>query len=162
MAEAQPKHIDDTRLLPGEGVDFPKGYVPNEKEVYMSAKQLAYFRALLLDWREQLEAELAETIQDLQSANNAADLNDVASSEYDQGVELRTRDRERRLIIKIDEALERIINSTNKDYSGEDLYGFCEETGDPIGIPRLLARPIATLSIEAKRIQEKREKGYAG
>ena len=162
MAEAQPKHVDDTRLLPGEGVDFPKGYIPNEKETYMSPKQLTYFRALLLDWRNQLEAELAETIQDLQSTNNAADLNDVASSEYDQGVELRTRDRERRLIIKIDEALERIKNSTNPDYQGDDVYGFCEETGDPIGIPRLLARPIATLSIEAKRIQEKREKGYAG
>lgn len=162
MAEVQPKPVDDTRLLPGEGVDFPKGYVPNEKEEYMNPKQLAYFRALLLDWRQSLEEELAETIQDLQASNSAADLNDVASSEYDQGVELRTRDRERKLIIKIDEALERIENSTNKDYDGDDLFGYCEETGDPIGIPRLLARPIATLSIEAKRIQEKREKGYAG
>lgn len=162
MAEVQPKPVEDTRLLPGEGVDFPKGYVPTEKEEFMNPKQLAYFRALLLDWRASLEAELAETIQDLQATNSAADLNDVASSEYDQGVELRTRDRERKLIIKIDEALERIANSMNPDYDGDDLFGYCEETGDPIGIPRLLARPIATLSIEAKRIQEKREKGYAG
>lgn len=163
MAEVQPKHVDDTtRLLPGEGEDFPKGYVPSDKEDYMDEKQLAYFRALLLDWRQSLEEELAETIQDLQTGNSAADLNDVASSEYDQGVELRTRDRERKLIIKIDEALDRIKNSFDKNYDGEDVFGFCEETGDPIGIPRLLARPIATLSIEAKRIQEKREKGYAG
>ncbi len=162
MAEAQLKRTDDTRLLPGEGVDFPKGYIPTEKEDFMSPKQLAYFRALLMDWRQNLELELEETLQDLQDGNTNADLSDVASSEYDQGVELRTRDRERKLIMKIDEALHRIENSVKGEDDGNGLFGFCEETGDPIGIPRLLARPIATLSIEAKRIQEKREKGYAG
>ena len=139
--------------LAGEGIDYPKGYVPKSDEAYMNPKQLAYFRDLLLDWKTQLEAEMAETLEVLQETGNNADLNDVASVEYDQGVELRTRDRERKLIIKIDEALERIKTGD---------FGYCEETGDPIGIPRLLARPIATLSIEAKRIQEKKEKGYAG
>lgn len=142
------------RKLPGEGVDYPVGYVPSEKEDYMNAKQRAYFRDLLMDWRKQLEEESEETVRDLQeNSSTMADLNDQATLEYEQTVELRTRDRERKLIQKIDEALERLAN---------DEYGYCEETGDPIGIPRLLARPIATLSIEAKRMQEKKEKGYAG
>ena len=162
MTQAQQRLDEKSHPLPGEGSAFPKGYVPSEKEKYMNEKQLAYFNALLHDWRIRLEKELAETLQELQSGSTNADLNDAASSEYEQEVELRTRDRERKLIMKIDEALERIKNSQNPDYSGDDLFGFCEETGDPIGIPRLLARPIATLSIEAKRIQEKQEKGYAG
>lgn len=162
MTQPQELPANDNRTLPGEGTDFPKGYVPTEKEKFMNEKQLAYFKGLLLEWRARLEEEMAETLQDLQSSASNADLNDAASSEYDQGVELRTRDRERKLIMKIDEALERIKNSQNKDYKGDDLFGYCEETGDPIGIPRLLARPIATLSIEAKRIQEKQERHYAG
>ena len=140
--------------LPGEGVDYPAGYTPSDSEDYMCDQQLAYFRDLLQEWRRQLEEESEETIRDLQeNSSSMADPNDQASLEYEQAVELRTRDRERKLIQKIDEALERI---TNKD------FGYCEETGDPIGIPRLLARPIATLSIEAKRMQERKEKGYAG
>lgn len=162
MAEAKQGAATQARTLPGEGTDFPKGYTPSENEKYMSPKQLAYFKALLLDWRQRLQEEMAETIQELQTTASSADLNDAASTEYDQGVELRTRDRERKLTIKIDEALARIKNSMDKDYKEDDLFGYCEETGDPIGIPRLLARPIATLSIEAKRIQEKRERGYAG
>lgn len=162
MTQAQQRPAEENRPLPGEGTDFPKGYTPTEKEKYMNGKQLAYFKGMLLDWRQRLEEEMAETLQELQTGSSSADLNDAASSEYDQGVELRTRDRERKLIMKIDEALERIANSQNPDYDGDDLFGYCEETGDPIGIPRLLARPIATLSIEAKRIQEKQEKGYAG
>jgi DnaK suppressor protein len=153
MAEEALKLDTQTRLA-GEGVDYPVGYVPNEKEEYMSAKQLAYFRDILMAWRHQLEQESLETVKELQE-NSAimSDLNDQASIEYEQAVELRTRDRERKLIQKIDEALERIQD-------GE--FGYCEETGDPIGIPRLLARPIATLCIEAKRIQEKKENQYAG
>lgn len=162
MAELKQKPIEEGRALPGEGVDFPKGYTPNNTEKYMNPKQLAYFKAMLLDWRARLQQEMAETLQELQASSSSADLNDAASTEYDQGVELRTRDRERKLIMKIDEALARIANSQNKDYKGDDLFGLCEETGDPIGIPRLLARPIATLSIEAKRMQEKQERGYAG
>ena len=161
MVEVHEKQEEKT-LLPGEGTAFPEGYTPNAKEKYMSEKQLAYFKGLLLDWRSRLEAEIAETIQELQSNSSGADLNDAASTEYEQGVELRTRDRERKLIIKIDEALNRIKNSEDSAYDGDDTFGYCEETGDPIGIPRLLARPIATLSIEAKRIQEKQERGYAG
>ena len=162
MTQPQQTSAPANRPLPGEGTDFPKGYTPTEKEKYMNQKQLAYFKGMLLSWRQRLEEELSETLQELQTAANNADLNDAASSEYDQGVELRTRDRERKLIRKIDEALARIANSENPDYDGDDLFGYCEETGDPIGIPRLIARPIATLSIEAKRIQEKEEKGYAG
>ena len=162
MAEAQLNNTTERRILPGEGTDFPAGYVPSESEEYMSQQQLKYFRALLLDWKVQIAEEMEETLQELQEASASADLNDVASSEYDQGVELRTRDRERKLLIKIDEALHRIENSLADKDDGDGFFGYCEETGDPIGIPRLLARPIATLSIEAKRIQEKKEKGYAG
>ncbi|MBI1363871.1 MAG: RNA polymerase-binding protein DksA [Proteobacteria bacterium] len=152
MAE-EALNLENTKL-PGEGVDYPVGYVPNEKEEYMGKQQLAYFRDVLLAWRSQLEQESMETVKELQE-NSAimSDLNDQASIEYEQTVELRTRDRERKLIQKIDEALERID-------TGE--FGYCEETGDPIGIPRLMARPIATLCIEAKRIQEKKENQYAG
>ncbi len=153
MAEEAIK-LDDSTKLQGEGVDYPKGYTPNDKEEYMSAQQLAYFRDILLEWRRQLEEESLETVKELQE-NSAimSDLNDQASIEYEQTLELRTRDRERKLIQKIDEALERIV---------EGEFGYCEETGDPIGIPRLMARPIATLCIEAKRIQEKKENQYAG
>ena len=162
MTQAQQQATQPHHPLPGEGVEFPAGYVPTEKETYMNEKQLAYFKGLLLDWRQQLEKELAETLEELQASSTSADLNDTATNEYEQEVELRTRDRERKLIMKIDEALGRIENNQNPDYDGDDLFGYCEETGDPIGIPRLLARPIATLSIEAKRVQEKQEKGYAG
>lgn len=133
---------------------YPEGYTPSDNEEYMGEMQLAFFKDMLLNWRRQLEEESTETVKDLQ--NNSAiepDLNDQASLEYEQTVELRTRDRERKLIAKIDEALERIED-------GE--FGYCEETGDPIGVKRLLARPIATLCIEAKRRQEKQETGYAG
>ena len=132
----------------------PSGYTPSEKEEYMNPMQVAYFKTQLLEWKAQLEKEMLETVKDLQQ-NSAIepDLNDQASLEYEQGIELRTRDRERKLISKIDQALDRIAN---------DDFGYCEETGDPIGIKRLMARPIATLCIEAKRRQEKEETGYAG
>lgn len=133
---------------------YPDKYTPTDKEEYMNLKQLAYFRDLLLVWREELEAGNLSTMHDLkENSMIESDLTDQATIEYEQTLELRNRDRARKLISKIDEALERIR-------SGD--FGYCQETGDPIGIGRLLARPIATLSIEAKRRQEKKEVSYAG
>jgi len=131
---------------------LPKGYKPSEDEKYMSAKQLEYFRQKLNTWREELIAESQETINNLKEENwREPDLSDRASLETEAGVELRTRNRYLKLIGKIDSALKRIEN-------GE--YGFCEETGDPIGIKRLEARPIATMTIEAQERHEKMEKQY--
>lgn len=139
---------------PAKERGYPDKYVPTDKEEYMNAKQLAYFRDLLLVWRKELEAGNLSTMHDLRE-NSAieADLTDQATIEYEQTLELRNRDRARKLISKIDEAIDRIRD-------GE--FGYCQETGDPIGIGRLMARPIATLSIEAKRRQEKKEVSYAG
>jgi DnaK suppressor protein len=141
---------------PSKERGYPDKYVPADadKDEYMCTKQLAYFRDLLLTWRKELVDGNTETIQDLkENSTIEADLTDQATIEYEQTLELRTRDRARKVINKIDEALERIR-------TGE--FGFCEETGDPIGIGRLLARPIATLSIEAKRRQERKEVSYVG
>lgn len=133
---------------------YPDKYTPTDKEEYMNLKQLAYFRDLLLVWREELEAGNLSTMHDLkENSMIESDLTDQATIEYEQTLELRNRDRARKLISKIDEALERIRTGD---------FGYCQETGDPIGIGRLLARPIATLSIEAKRRQEKKEVSYAG
>lgn len=133
---------------------YPEGYEPSETEEYMNPQMLAYFKDLLLKWRDDLEKESASTVSDLREHSSIeSDPNDQATIEYEQTVELRTRDRERKLIAKIDETL-----STIED--GE--YGYCEETGDPIGVKRLMARPTATLCIEAKVRQEKKETGYAG
>jgi DnaK suppressor protein len=129
-----------------------KGYKPTEKEKYMSAAQLEYFRQKLLAWRDDLLAESQETINNLKEENwREPDLSDRASLETEAGVELRTRNRYLKLIGKIDSALKRI---------GDKTYGFCEETGDPIGIKRLEARPIATMTIEAQERHEKLEKQY--
>lgn len=133
---------------------IPASYHPSENEAYMNPTMLAFFRNQLLKWRAELEMESQEAIRELQETTAfQPDMNDQASLEYDQGLELRTRDRERKLIQKIDEAIERIEDGS---------YGYCVETGEPIGIKRLLARPVATLSIEAKTLQEREEKGYAG
>jgi DnaK suppressor protein len=133
---------------------YPEGYIPTEEEEFMNPQMVAYFKNMLIEWRHQLEQESTATVKDLQENSSIqSDLNDQASLEYEQTIELRTRDRERKLITKIDEALDRIQ---------EGEFGYCEETGDPIGVKRLLARPIATLCIEAKRRQEKQEIGYAG
>lgn len=135
------------------GVTLTKGYQPSEKEEYMNPKQLEYFRQKLLAWREELIEESRETIDHLKEENwHEPDIADRASLETEAGVELRTRNRYLKLISKIDKALKRIE-------AGE--YGYCEETGDPIGIKRLEARPIATLSIEAQERHEKMEKQYA-
>ena len=139
---------------PAKTRGYPDGYIPADQEDYMNPKQLAYFRDLLLGWRQELVSGNSDTISDLrENSSIEPDLTDQATLEYEQTLELRNRDRARKLISKIDEALDRIRN-------GE--FGYCEETGDPIGIGRLLARPIATLSIEAKRRQEKKEVSYAG
>lgn len=127
-----------------------KHYRPSENEDYMNDKQLAYFREKLLEWRSELEEESLKTLHHLQEEpHNEPDVNDRASTETDWAIELRTRDRERKLIVKIDEALERISNGS---------YGYCEETGIPIGIARLEARPIATLCLEAQEQHERMER----
>ncbi len=129
-----------------------KTYQPVESEKYMNAKQLAYFRQKLLVWRDELLAESQETINNLKEENwREPDLSDRASLETEAGVELRTRNRYLKLISKIDAALKRIEDGT---------YGFCEETGEPIGIKRLEARPIATMTIEAQERHERMEKQY--
>ncbi len=129
-----------------------KPYRPSDKEPFMNERQREYFRAKLLAWREDILKEAKETLQHLQEENvNHPDLADRASSETDRSIELRARDRQRKLISKIDEALRRIEDGT---------YGYCEETGEPISLRRLEARPIATLSVEAQERHERREKVY--
>ncbi|WP_095012147.1 RNA polymerase-binding protein DksA [Tsuneonella mangrovi] len=125
-------------------------YVPSEDEEYMSPSQQDYFRMLLLEWKRSILASSSATLQSLQDGPlREPDLNDRASSETDWSIELRTRDRQRKLIAKIDSALRRIE-------AGE--YGFCEVTGDPIGLKRLVARPVATMTVEAQEAHERREK----
>jgi DnaK suppressor protein len=118
----------------------------------MNPRQREYFRRKLENWKEDILRESRETLENLQEeSQNHPDMADRASSESDRALELRTRDRQRKLISKIDAALKRIEDGT---------YGYCEETGDPIGIARLDARPIATLSLEAQEMHERREKVY--
>ena len=125
-------------------------YVPSDDEEYMGEQQLDYFRMLLLEWKKSIHDAAENTLQSLQDGPlREADLNDRASSETDWGIELRTRDRQRKLIAKIDSALRRID-------AGE--YGYCEKTGDPIGMRRLIARPVATMTVEAQEAHERREK----
>lgn len=125
-------------------------YKPSDNEPYMNTQQIDYFRQKLLQWRSDLQKETAETLHHMQEESpNEPDTNDRASTETDRSLELRTRDRERKLILKINQALERIDEGT---------YGFCEETGVPIGVARLDARPIATLCLEAQEIHERLEK----
>ena len=129
-----------------------KDYRPTEKEPFMNEKQREYFRAKLLDWKDDILKEARETLQHLQDENqNHPDLADRASSETDRAIELRARDRQRKLIAKIDAAIARIDDGT---------YGYCEETGEPISLRRLEARPIATLSIEAQERHERNERVY--
>ena len=125
-------------------------YVAEKGEAYMCEAQLDYFRKLLLAWKRLILEAAAGTLQQLQDGPiREPDLNDRASSETDWGIELRTRDRQRKLIAKIDSALRRIE---------EGEYGFCEVTGEPIGLGRLEARPIATMTVEAQEAHERREK----
>jgi len=129
-----------------------KTYRPSDKEPFMNDRQREYFRQKLMTWREDILKEAKETLVHLQEENqNHPDLADRASSETDRAIELRARDRQRKLISKIDEALGRIEDGT---------YGYCEETGEPISLRRLEARPIATLSVEAQERHERRERVY--
>jgi DnaK suppressor protein len=129
-----------------------KNYRPSDKEPFMNERQREHFRNKLLAWKEEILKEAKDTLQHLQDENqNHPDLADRASSETDRAIELRARDRQRKLIAKIDAALARIDDGT---------YGYCEETGEPISLKRLEARPIATLSVEAQERHERRERVY--
>ena len=131
---------------------LPKDYTPSEKEPFMNAKQKEFFKRKLLAWRSDIIQETKETLNNLQKeVVNFSDLADRASSETDRSLELRARDRQRKLITKIDEALLRIEDGA---------YGYCEDTGESIGLKRLVARPIATLSIDSQERHERKEKVY--
>ena len=130
---------------------IPKNYKPTQKEKFMNAKMKEYFRQILINWKDELLKESSQTLNNLQNDENLAkpDLTDRASDEIDRTFELRTRERERKLINKIESALKRIEDGT---------YGYCEETGEQISLKRLQARPVATLSLEAQENHEKSEK----
>jgi DnaK suppressor protein len=126
------------------------GYTPRDNETFMSPQQLEYFRRKLLSWKADLLVETRETLEGLQgTTRNIPDVADRASEETDRSLELRTRDRQRKLVTKIDAALQRIA---------EGEYGYCEVTGEPISLKRLDARPIATMSLEAQERHERKEK----
>ena len=129
-----------------------EGYRPTDEEPFMNERQREYFRRKLMRWKHDILKEAQETLAALQSENeNHPDIADRASSETDRAIELRARDRQRKLIAKIDAALSRIEDGS---------YGYCEETGDPISLKRLEARPIATLSLEAQERHERNERVY--
>lgn len=131
---------------------LPPGYRPSESEPFMNPMHRAYFRKRLLEWKDEILRQTRETLAILhEDSTQHADLADRATSETDRATELRTRDRQRKLIAKIDAAVARIEDGS---------YGYCEETGEPIGLKRLDARPIATLSVEAQERHERREKVY--
>jgi DnaK suppressor protein len=133
-------------------IDLPNGYRPSDDEPFMNERQREYFRRKLVFWKEEILRESRETIQNLQTEPTPnADLADRATTEAERQLELRTRDRQRKLISKIDSALRRLEDGS---------YGFCEETGEPISLKRLDARPIATLSVEAQERHERRERVY--
>jgi DnaK suppressor protein len=133
-------------------IDIAEGYRPTEAEPFMNERQREYFRRKLLRWKGDILKEAQETLATLQNENeNHPDIADRASSETDRAIELRARDRQRKLIAKIDAAIARIDDGS---------YGYCEETGEPISLKRLEARPIATLSIEAQERHERNERVY--
>jgi DnaK suppressor protein len=145
-------HDADVRRSAKEDLSDGQGYRPSDKEPFMNERQREYFRKKLLDWKEDILKEAKETLAHLQAeSENHPDLADRASSETDRAIELRARDRQRKLIAKIDEAITRLDDGS---------YGYCEETGEPISLKRLEARPIATLSIEAQERHERRERVY--
>jgi DnaK suppressor protein len=140
----------EIRSVPTDAIDTD--YRPSEDEPFMNERQREYFRRKLLAWKNDILREARETLVVLQNDNeNLPDLADRASSETDRAIELRARDRQRKLIAKIDSALSRLDDGT---------YGYCEETGEPISLRRLDARPIATFSIEAQERHERRERVY--
>lgn len=132
---------------------LPAGYKPTDEEEYMSPLQLEYFRQKLLKWRQELEEESRQTLENLERGElNQSDVVDQASVAADTAFELRTRDRYRKLMDKIDMAITRVEDGS---------YGFCKETGEPIGVKRLEARPVATLSLEAQEQHERFEKAHS-
>ncbi len=141
--------VDEEAKMKAESF-LPEDYRPAEDEPFMNEKQLEYFRRKLLTWKQDLLADSRDTIETLQEGTrNIPDVTDRASEETDRALELRTRDRQRKLVNKIDAALRRI---------DEGEYGYCEVTGEPISLKRLDARPIATMSLEAQERHERREK----
>jgi DnaK suppressor protein len=154
---AGPKGPDDERMrqettLMRAKRKIPEDYRPSEDEPFMSERQRAYFRRKLLSWRDEILRSTKETLQHLQDDSaQHADIADRATSETERALELRARDRQRKLIAKIDAAIARLDDGT---------YGYCEETGEPISLKRLDARPIATLSVEAQERHERRERVY--
>ncbi|HEX2525613.1 MAG TPA: RNA polymerase-binding protein DksA [Geminicoccus sp.] len=144
--------MNNTGSTVGDLVEIDDDYRPSDDEVYMNPKQEAYFRKKLLQWRDEILRGSDETLKQLKEQDTRLpDATDWASAEIQRSFELRTRDRERKLLSKIDAALRRI---------DEGSYGYCEETQEPIGIRRLEARPIATLAIEAQERHERRERTY--
>ena len=133
---------------------MPKKYIPNEKEKYMSTKQKAYFKARLVEWKKEIIEVNNKSLylNEVDHEIASPDIVDQASSQTEKTVEMRTLNRQRKLLAKIDQAIKKIKN---------DTYGYCDETGEPIGIKRLIARPIATLSIEAQEKHERNEKIFA-
>nr|WP_055038686.1 RNA polymerase-binding protein DksA [Blastochloris viridis] len=149
MANASSNETVDPTV---SSIVIESGYQPSEHEPFMNERQREYFRRKLLGWKEDILKESRETLLNLQEENqNHSDLADRASSETDRAIELRARDRQRKLIAKIDAALDRLEDGS---------YGYCEETGEPISLKRLEARPIATLSVEAQERHERRERVY--
>jgi DnaK suppressor protein len=147
MASAASDEID---ILEKAKRLIAEDYVPSEDEEYMNDRQQAYFRMLLIEWKRSIHSAAGQTLQSLADGPiRESDLTDRASSETDWGIELRTRDRQRKLVAKIDSALRRLE---------EGEYGYCEKTGDPIGLRRLIARPVATMTVEAQEAHERREK----
>lgn len=133
-------------------IALPEGYRPSDDEPFMNARQRVYFRTKLQSWKDEIIRQTRETLEGLhEDSTQHADIADRATSETDRALELRARDRQRKLIAKIDAAISRI---------DEGVYGYCEETGEPIGLRRLDARPIATLSVEAQERHERRERIY--
>ena len=133
---------------------MPKKYIPNEKEKYMSAKQKMYFKTRLIEWKNEIIESNNKSLylNEVDQEISSPDIIDQASSQTEKTVEMRTLNRQRKLLAKIDQAIKKIKN---------DTYGYCDETGEPIGIKRLIARPIATLSIEAQEKHERNEKIFA-
>ncbi len=147
MASVPAKDID---ILEKAKRSLEPDYIPDDDEDYMNERQKNYFRMLLIEWKRSIHDSANHTLQSLKDGPiREPDLADRASSETDWGIELRTRDRQRKLIAKIDAALRRIDS---------DEYGYCEVTGEPIGLRRLIARPVATMTVETQEAHERREK----
>lgn len=144
------KSKKESRKAKDKSVKIEKGYVPDDSEEFMCAKHLEYFKLQLLDWKNSILEESRGTLDSLQDGPiREPDLNDQASNETDWGIELKTRDRQRKLTAKIDSALRRIE---------EGEYGYCQVTGEPISLGRLMARPIATMTLEAQERHERQER----